>query len=64
MSSPASASTVTANIRGNLARPCAHGRLVDEVRNADGIKTGQLVCLECRAEFPDPALEKSRRFGR
>lgn len=35
-------------------RYCTHSRIVDEVRRADGMKTGQLVCLECFAEFPDP----------
>ncbi|MGQ0665807.1 MAG: hypothetical protein ACT4O4_02125 [Nitrospiraceae bacterium] len=50
-----SASNETIGVRGKLARPCAHSRVVDEVRDADGITTGRLVCLECHAEFPDPA---------
>lgn len=53
-----------AAVRGMLVRPCLHSRLVDEARNADGNKTGQLVCLECRAELPGPALGKPRRFER
>lgn len=38
---------------------CQHRRIVDEVRNADGMKTGRLVCLECFAEFPDPDSQLS-----
>jgi hypothetical protein len=50
-------STCAENItlRGKLARSCAHNRVVDEVRDADGVTTGRLVCLECHAEFPDQA---------
>ena len=40
-------------------RRCMHSRIVDEVRNADGMKTGRLVCLECFAEFPDPDSQMS-----
>lgn len=36
---------------------CAHRRIVDEVRNAEGVKTGRLVCIECMAEFPDPLYQ-------
>jgi hypothetical protein len=35
---------------------CAHGRMVDEVRSTNGAKTGQLICKECLAEFPIPAI--------
>ena len=38
--------------------PCTHSRLVDYVLTTSGIKTGQLVCIECTAVFPDPTLEK------
>jgi hypothetical protein len=38
---------------------CTHSRLVDYVLTPKGIKTGQLICLECMAVFPDPALEKA-----
>lgn len=38
--------------------PCTHSRLVDYVLTTTGIKTGQLVCIECTAVFPDPTLEK------
>lgn len=38
---------------------CTHGRIVDEVRGGDGMKTGRLVCLECFAEFPDPDFQMS-----
>lgn len=39
-------------------QPCTHSRIVDEVLNADGAKTGQLICIECLAKFPDPLLQK------
>lgn len=42
------------------ARRCTHSRIVDEVRNADGMKAGRLVCLECFAEFPDPDYQATR----
>lgn len=37
---------------------CTHSRLVDDVLNKKGNKTGQLVCLECKATFPDPEFQK------
>jgi hypothetical protein len=37
---------------------CTHSRVVDYVLTKEGTKTGQLVCLECTAMFPDPTLEK------
>lgn len=37
---------------------CSHSRIVDDVLNAQGIKTGQLICLECRAVLPDPAAHR------
>ena len=39
------------------ATSCTHGRMVDEVRGADGAETGRLVCKECQAEFQDPSNE-------
>jgi hypothetical protein len=36
------------------APSCTHSRLVDEVRNTKGLKTGQLLCMECMTQFPDP----------
>lgn len=46
--------TKNVNVRVKLVRSCTHSRVVDEVRDAAGMKTGQLVCLECHTEFPDP----------
>ena len=40
---------------------CLHRRIVDDVRNADGKKTGRLLCLECFTEFPDPDYQVSRQ---
>lgn len=42
-------------VQDQLVRACTHSRVVDEIRDAQGGKTGRLVCLECHAEFPDPA---------
>ncbi len=42
-------------VQDQLVRACTHSRVVDEIRDAQGDKTGRLVCLECHAEFPDPA---------
>ena len=39
----------------------AHSRIVDEVRNDEGMKTGELICMECLAKFPDPACPPNRR---
>ena len=39
--------------------PCTHSRLVDYVLTTKGIKTGQLVCIECTAVFPDPTFQKA-----
>jgi hypothetical protein len=44
-------------VQTKTASQCAHGRIVDEVRSANGAKTGRLVCIECRAEFPDPLYQ-------
>jgi len=35
-------------------KPCTHSRLVEDILTADG-KSGQLLCLECKAVFPDTA---------
>jgi hypothetical protein len=40
-------------------RPCTHSRIVDEVRTLNGARTGQLICIECLAQFPDP-LDQER----
>ena len=48
-------SVATTKVQARTAKPCIHMRMVDEVRAENGIKTGQLVCLEGLAEFPDPA---------
>jgi hypothetical protein len=53
--------TENVNVRVKLARSCTHSRVVDEVRDAGGIKTGQLICLECHTEFPDPGITEPRR---
>jgi hypothetical protein len=39
--------------------PCTHSRLVDEVLSTKGTKTGQLICKECKAVFPDPVFQES-----
>ena len=39
--------------------PCTHSRLIDDVLTTTGTKTGQLICLECTAVFPDPTFEKA-----
>lgn len=37
-----------------LVNPCEHGRLIDDVLTQDGIRTGQVRCLECCAVIDDP----------
>lgn len=37
---------------------CTHSRLVDDVLSTKGAKTGHLICLECKAVFPDPHSQK------
>ncbi len=34
--------------------PCAHRRLIDDVRTKSGKATGKVRCLECEAIFDDP----------
>ena len=46
-----------ARVRTKSALSCTHNRMVDDVRSANGAKTGQLVCKECQAEFPDPTSQ-------
>ncbi len=48
----------TASLHAILRKACAHRRIVDEVRTKEGTKTGQLICLECLAVFPDPNVEE------
>ena len=38
--------------------PCTHSRMVDDVLTTKGVKTGQLVCIECRIVFPDPTYQE------
>ena len=38
---------------------CTHSRVVDYVLTNEGNKTGQLVCVECRAVFLDPTFQKA-----
>jgi len=38
---------------------CAHGRLVDYEVSADGKKTGNLICRECGAVFPEKDVRKT-----
>jgi hypothetical protein len=54
---PATSAAIT-KVRTKSAKPCTHMRMVDEVRTANGTKTGQLICLECLTEFPDPAYQQ------
>jgi len=44
-----------------VVRFCTHSRLVDEVRNAKGLKTGELICMECMAKFPDPTYQTPQK---
>lgn len=37
-----------------MGQLCAHQRVIDELRDAQGHPTGKLVCLECGAVWPDP----------
>lgn len=50
--------TQTTAVRTTTVRPCRHGRMVDEVRTINGDRTGQLICKECLAVFPDPLDQK------
>ena len=38
-------------VQTKTASQCAHGRIVDEVRSANGAKTGCLICIECKLTF-------------
>ena len=35
-------------------RLCTHSRIIDDVLTPEGLKTGQVRCLECCAVFDDP----------
>jgi hypothetical protein len=39
--------------------PCIHSRMVDDLLTKEGNKTGQLICVECRAVFLDPMLQNT-----
>ena len=34
---------------------CTHSRLIDDIRDENGNRTGNVQCLECQAIFKDPA---------
>ena len=36
---------------------CMHGRIIDDLVTAEGKKTGEVICIECLAIFPDPILK-------
>ncbi len=44
--------------RTTLKKPCTHSRLVDVVVSPQGTHTGQLLCMECTALFPDPRFQQ------
>jgi hypothetical protein len=49
----------SAHARGSSAEPkspdeCTHMRLIDDVLNRAGKRTGKVRCLECGAAFEDP----------
>lgn len=37
-----------------LSTPCAHRRMIDEIRTRRGTPTGKVRCLECGVIFDDP----------
>jgi ribosomal protein L17 len=39
-------------------KPCTHSCLVDDILTATGIKTGELICKECKAVLSDLAFQK------
>ena len=41
-------------------KPCTHARVVDYFEDFKGKKTGNLVCQECGAVFPDPFKQLKR----
>lgn len=45
-------------INHHAKKPCTHSRLIDDVLDTKGDKTGRLLCLECNATFPDPTFLK------
>lgn len=38
--------------------PCEHRRMIDDVRDKNGRRTGHVRCLECQAVFDDPYTGK------
>lgn len=46
--------------RVDLTQICLHGRMIEDVLTARGIKTGKVRCLECGSVFKDP---RARRKG-
>jgi hypothetical protein len=46
-----------------MRQPCAHQRVIDDVRDEQGYPTGTLVCAECGALFPDPDTSQQQTAG-
>lgn len=42
---------------------CSHSRIIDDVRTPEGLKSGQVRCIECGAVFDDPATNKKDCAG-
>lgn len=40
-------------------QPCAHQRLVDDLRDEQGRPTGKLRCVECNAALPDQMRDRT-----
>ncbi|GKS58405.1 hypothetical protein YTPLAS18_19320 [Nitrospira sp.] len=40
---------------------CAHSRIIEDLVTPKGEKTGQIICVECLAVFPDPAYVPTMR---
>jgi hypothetical protein len=45
-------------VKRKKVAPCTHSRMVDDVLTTKGVKTGQLVCIECKAVFADPTYQE------
>jgi hypothetical protein len=45
----------------HVKKACTHSRLIDDVLTKKGNKTGRLLCLECKATFPDLTLAEPVR---
>jgi hypothetical protein len=51
---PMETQTVQSTTRILAPKPCAHGRLIDNVLTRSGKPTGQVRCLECGTVLDDP----------